>query len=183
MDKNSVVLQPWQESWPYEFHVAQQWIIAAALVQEEELGLLDVRHVGGTSIKGMISKPIIDILVCPEKDIPLEQFVPYFETIGFKNLGDGGRTGRLFLVLDNGSGMAWHMHLCCLDHPVAQDQLLFQHILRTNPDVFQDYYDLKVILATLFDNDRISYRKTKGFFINSVLSAYRQGKGNPCFMD
>lgn len=51
---------PWQESWEETFQEEKQQITAAMTAA----GLTgNVFHVGSTSVKGMMAKPIIDILL------------------------------------------------------------------------------------------------------------------------
>ena len=95
--------------------------------------LYAVYHVGSTSIEGMVAKPIIDILVCPNDDVPVEDVIPDLERIGYKNLGDGSRPGRYFLSSGDKPHETFYVHLCHEGNQVAQDQLLFQKIERTNP--------------------------------------------------
>lgn len=171
---NEVHLVPWQASWPDAFHMEKQCIIASLIASGHNA---DIQHVGSTSVRGMVSKPIIDILVCPDKDTPLEDIIPDLERIGYKNLGDGGRPGRFFLSSGDKPNEAFYVHLCYEDHPVAKDQLLFQLIEGTNLTVWRRYYSLKMMLADTFPEDRLMYRDIKGLFIEAVLSAYRQVAG------
>ena len=178
MDIHSVTtMVPWQESWDKTFAAEQQQIIDA-MNSANLKGT--VSHVGSTSIRGMISKPIIDILVCPETDMPVESFLPVLEKIGYFNLGECGRPGRYFLSKGDIPNQAFYLHLCHKGHPVARDQLLFQRLERENQRIFQSYYELKVMLADAFSDDRNMYRMVKGCYIDGVLSAYRQQlpKGN-----
>ena len=91
---NEVYLIPWKEEWAHIFLVEKQNILAALAASEHTA---DIRHVGSTSVRGMVAKPIIDIQICPDRGIPLEAIIADLEHIGYKNLGDGGRTGRYFL--------------------------------------------------------------------------------------
>ena len=168
---NEVYLVPWKEEWAHTFHVEKQGIIGA-MTANDHSGC--VYHVGSTSIKGMVAKPIIDILVCPDDGIPLEDVIPDLERIGYKNLGDGGRPGRYFLSSGDKPNETFYVHLCRESHQVAQDQLLFQKIERENPDVCRKYICMKLLLADTFPEDREMYREMKGLFIEGVLSAYRQ---------
>ena len=170
-----VQLVPWQESWGMHYHIEKQGIIGALLADEL---YVEVFHVGSTSVKGMVAKPIIDILVCPYEHVPLENIILHLERIGYKNLGECGRPGRFFLTSGDQPGETFYLHLCYKDHQVAQDQLLFQRLERRVPAVFQGYYKLKTSLAALFPDNRLMYRELKGTFIDGVLSAYRAGQ-NP----
>jgi len=49
---------------------------------------------------------------------------------------------------------AFYVHLCHEGNQVAQDQLLFQKIERTNPVICSKYARLKTLLWDLFPDDR-----------------------------
>ena len=133
----------------------------------------EVLHVGSTSIEGMCSKPIIDILLCPDHKIPLETFLPVLEGCGYIDLGECGRPGRYFLVSGDKPNETFYVHLCYKDHQVAQDQLLFQQIERSNKVVASNYVELKLRLAEAFPEDRNMYRMLKGLYIESILDVWR----------
>ena len=167
---NVVYLVPWKEEWAHAFRMEKQCIIASMIAEDHNAHVL---HVGSTSIKGMVSKPIIDILVCPDDDVPPEAIIGDLERIGYKNHGDGGRQGRYFLSKGDKPNETFYVHVCHKDHPVVQDQLLFQKIERENPLIRDKYIQTKVLLADVFPDDRNMYRELKGLFIEGVLSAYR----------
>ena len=167
---DGVTLTPWQASWPERFHGEKQRIIMAL----RSAGLsADVYHIGSTSIKDMGSKPIIDILVCPQEDTSLEDIASALQTIGYWNLGECGRPGRLFLSKGDAPSETFYLHLCHRDHPVARDQLLFQRLLRNIPEVSRGYACIKAQAADWFPDDRNAYREMKGRYIEAVLAAYR----------
>ena len=113
---NDVWLEQWNPEWPHEFHLGKQCIIGALI---DDGGSISVRHVGSTSIEGMPAKPIIDILVCPDKSVPLESCIPKLEHIGYRNLGECGRPGRYFLSSGDEPDKTFYVHLCYKDHQVA----------------------------------------------------------------
>ena len=164
---------PWQESWETIFEEEKSMIVDAMA----QSGLAcNVYHVGSTSVKGMISKPIIDILLCPEKNAALEAYIPILETIGYTNLGECGRAGRFFLSKGEEANRTFYLHLCHEDHQVAIDQKLFQFIERNNVSVFYSYMRLKKALSVVFPLDRDEYRSVKGMYIDGVLNADRLGE-------
>lgn len=164
---------PWQESWEQTFQDEKQ-LIAEAMTAAGLNG--NIYHTGSTSVKDMISKPIIDILLCPEKTAALETFIPALEQIGYTNLGECGRPGRYFLSKGNEENHTFYLHLCHEDHQVAVDQKLFQFIERNDPSVFYSYMRLKKALSIVFPLDRDEYRSVKGMYIDGVLNAYRLGE-------
>lgn len=168
---NDVWLEPWDPEWPHEFHLEKQCIIGALIDDGESVS---VWHVGSTSIEGMPAKPIIDILVCPDKSVPLESYIPKLERIGYRNLGECGRPGRYFLSSGDKPGKTFYLHLCYEDNPVAQDQLLFQRLLRDSELLRARYRYTKHLLEGVYPEDRDMYRMIKGILIEGVLAGYRQ---------
>lgn len=164
---------PWQESWELIFQEEKR-LIADAMTAAGLNG--NIYHTGSTSVKDMISKPIIDILLCPEKTAALDAFIPVLEQIGYTNLGECGRPGRFFLSKGNEENHTFYLHLCHEDHQVAIDQKLFQFIERNDPSVFYSYMRLKKALSVVFPLDRDEYRSVKGMYIDGVLNAYRLGE-------
>ena len=170
---NDVNLIPWQESWHKEFHLEKQCLIGILQAHEHTV---EIFHVGSTSVKDAISKPIIDILLCPDESTAPEVIAAELEEFGYTNLGECGRPGRIFLSSGDKPGETFYIHVCHKYHQVARDQLLFQKILLTNPEILSGYCKLKTILAACFPEDRYMYRETKGAYVQSVLSAYRMEK-------
>lgn len=166
---------PWNDVWMKAFEEERKRILDVV----EEAGLVgEVYHIGSTSVKGMVSKPIIDILLCPEIGYDIKKFLPVLERINYKNLGECGREGRFFLSKGDIENRSFYLHLCYDNNQVALDQQLFQYIERNSKDIFHSYVGLKKALITLYPMDRIMYRTIKGMFIDSVLSAYRLGRDN-----
>ena len=164
---------PWQASWEEAFSVEKERITEAMAAS----GLTgSIYHVGSTSIKGMASKPIIDILVCPAPDTSVDALIPVLEQAGYANLGECGRPGRCFMSKGDQENETFYLHLCHEDHPVAKDQLLFQYIERQEPIIASSYRQLKKTLASQFPLDRNMYRLAKGTYVDGVLSAYRLGE-------
>ena len=90
------------------------------------------------------------------------------------HLGECGRPGRYFLSSGREPGKTFYAHLCYEDNPVAQDQLLFQKLLRDSELLRARYRYTKHMLEGIFPDDRDMYRTVKGFFIEGVLAGYRQ---------
>ena len=167
---NEVWLAPWDPKWAHEFHMEKQCIVGSMMAEEHSAF---VRHVGSTAIEGMPAKPIIDILVCPDRDVSLEDCIPDLERIGYRNLGECGRPGRYFLSSGEKPGKTFYLHLCYEDNPVAQDQLLFLEIMKESESLRAKYRYTKHILECEYPDNREMYREMKGLFISGVLGGYR----------
>ena len=167
---NEEWLEEWKPEWKHEFHMEMQCILGCLMAFDHSAW---IRHVGSTALPGMPAKPIIDILVCPDKVNSLEDCVHDLETIDYINLGECGRPGRYFLSSGSEPGQTFYLHLCYEDHPVAQDQILFLQLLRESRELFDKYVSIKRDLAFKFSDDRNMYREMKSLFIDGVLMEYR----------
>lgn len=164
---------PWQESWEKTF-CEEKGRITDAITAAGLEG--SIYHIGSTSVIGMCSKPIIDILVCPVPGTSLEACADVLVKIGYTNLGECGRPGRFFLTKGDRENETFYLQLCYEDHQVAKDQKLFRFIETHDETVFQEYMLLKTMLAGMFPQERDTYRTVKGRFVEGVLSAYRLGE-------
>ena len=171
---NEVWIEQWTEEYLRVFEQEKQNLIAAI----DERGLkAEVYHVGGTAVRDMPGKEIIDILVCPDPAFAPEGLIPALESTGYRNLAECCRPGRLFLTKGDKPLETFYLHLCRKDHQVARDQLLFKKILEEDEAIRQRYTYTKHLLEYEFPENRNMYRELKGLFVEGVLSGYRLAAG------
>lgn len=126
-----------------------------------------INHIGSTSVKGLIAKPIIDILL----ELPtgydvngVSQVLQSNEWILMqKDIGNAA------LDLNKGytpAGFAekvYHLHV----KPLGDwDELYFRDYLRQYPTVARKYEALKQQLKAQFEHDRDAYTNAKSDFIS-----------------
>ena len=78
----------------------------------------DVRHVGGTAIPGMCSKPIVDVLVTVDSEDM--EIAPHALAREFCCLGECGRPGRYFFSDGDTEDDAVYIHLTTAANQVAR---------------------------------------------------------------
>jgi GrpB-like predicted nucleotidyltransferase (UPF0157 family) len=73
-----------------------EWYAADAEELTSAFGarLREVQHFGSTSVPGIVAKPILDILVAPEKWPLTVSDREMFEALGYEHLGEAGVPGR-----------------------------------------------------------------------------------------
>jgi GrpB-like predicted nucleotidyltransferase (UPF0157 family) len=71
--------------------------------------LLDVQHIGGTSIPGMPAKPILDIGVAVKNFEEAARSIPPMEQLGFAYKGENGVPRRHYFV--KGDPRTHHAHM------------------------------------------------------------------------
>ena len=122
---NTVMLVPWTPEWRKRFE--EEKALISDIFEKRKLPA-EIHHTGSTSITGMWSKPIIDVLVIIPDDRGVEDYEEALMDIGYDSLGECGRPDRVFLSKGETEDDAFYLHLTYADNPVAQDQLLFQFI-------------------------------------------------------
>jgi GrpB-like predicted nucleotidyltransferase (UPF0157 family) len=162
LQSGQLQLSPYEPNWPRLF-LAEKEQLCASLQNH----ILDIQHIGSTSIPGMTAKPILDIGVAVSNFEEAIQCVPLLEQIGYKYKGENGIARRHYFV--KGNPRTHHLHMLEVTSEEWKSHLLFRDYLCDNAEVAQAYASLKQTLAMRFTNDRAAYQAGKEHFIRSVL--------------
>jgi GrpB-like predicted nucleotidyltransferase (UPF0157 family) len=155
---------PYDPDWPARFE--QERAALAAAIGDWAVG--GIHHVGSTSVPGLQSKPIIDILVGVRD---LEDSRACFERLaGLGYLYAPYRSGEMhWFCKPDPSRRTHHLHLVPSDSPRFRDELAFRDHLREHRDVAREYGALKRGLAQRYEHDREAYTDAKSEFILTTL--------------
>lgn len=130
--------------------------------------LVDVYHIGSTSVKDLSAKPVIDIMPVVTNISHVERYNPEFEALGYECMGEFGIPGRRYFrkggdnrthqihVFEQGNRNDINRHLAVRDY------------LRTHPDVAAEYGKLKTELAAKFPEDIEGYCDGKDSFMKQT---------------
>jgi GrpB-like predicted nucleotidyltransferase (UPF0157 family) len=132
--------------------------------------VLDIRHIGSTSIVGMPAKPILDILVGLRSLALVEPFVTDLKLIGYEDRGNGDEPGRRYFVKGTEDKRTHHLNLCELNGVFWRKHVLFRDYLERHRDAAEQYAALKRVLAAKFPQDRLAYTRGKEEFVRSILN-------------
>ena len=162
---DEVVLAAYDPSWP-EIFAGEARAIRQALGDV----LVGIEHVGSTSIPGLASKPVIDIVVSVTSLAAETAQVPALAALGYDCRGENGIPGRLFFR----KGLVefkrtHHLHLVEAGHEQWAFMLLFRDYLRSHPGDARRYEELKHALAKKFRDNRSAYTNGKADFVQAVL--------------
>jgi len=69
-------------------------------------GVVDVEHVGSTSVSGLLAKPILDMVTGVTDEPALDQVAEPLGSAGWIYRGDGGDQDGLLFVLEAWAGIA-----------------------------------------------------------------------------
>lgn len=165
MDKFSA----YNPEWPQKFESEASKI-------REILGnqILDIQHIGSTSIPNLSAKPIIDIGVLVNSIDDIQSFVSKLSTFGYDYKPDMSSVERIFLR--KGNPIEYHLSVACPKHLFWNRNITFRDYLLTHPELVAEYQNLKI--QNLSDTpekdfDDLSrskiYNKGKGDFVQKVL--------------
>ena len=164
LERDKVVLTPYQDAWAHLFNEEKRRL-------EEGIGrrVLEVQHVGSTSILGMKAKPVLDLAVAVENFEEASALVPFVEKLGYTHRGEHGVPRRHYFVKDPPENRTHHLHMLEVRSENWRVLLQFRDHLKAHPETVAAYQTLKENLAKRYPGDRNAYTDGKYTFIQEVL--------------
>lgn len=157
-----VKLDPYTSEWKTEFGIEKERL--STILNGH---IIDIQHVGSTSIEGCHAKPVIDILIGIESLEYGEALIPILVEQGY--IHKFNVPGEVYFKKQSNGLTTHHIHIAPINGQVWKNQILFRDYLRLHPEKLQEYMQLKQCLAIQFANDRDQYSKGKEDFILQVL--------------
>ncbi len=160
----AVEVVPYDPAWPAAYQ-AEEARLRAALGGR----ILAIHHIGSTAVPGLDAKPIIDILVTVGRLEEAVACIPPLRKLGYAFIDYPQNRDRRFFR--KGKPRSHHLHIVEQDSPDLRDKLAFRDALRTDPVLRQRYADLKIQLATRYQDDRATYSERKTAFVKNALGS------------
>ncbi|WP_341519294.1 GrpB family protein [Bacillus paramobilis] len=170
--KQRITIKEYNIKWDSEFYKLQ--LLINNVVNEL---VLSIEHVGSTAVKGLVSKPILDIDIVIEDYEIFPEVAKRLETIGYYHQADWSFKGReafgrkdAFVPWseENTVWMEHHLYVCDKNSEELRKHLAFRNYLREHEDVAAEYGSLKKELARE-SKHRSSYSEGKTAFITNIL--------------
>jgi GrpB-like predicted nucleotidyltransferase (UPF0157 family) len=158
-------LMEYDPQWPDRFQEESERI---AEVMGDDL--LEIEHIGSTSVPGLCAKPIIDILVAVEAFDDVESYQKRLAPLGYNLFAHTDFKQDEHLFFWKGEPRTHHLHLVEYATWEHHRHLIFRDYLRSHPDVAKQYADIKRELAAAFKAKRPAYTKGKTAFIKSIVA-------------
>lgn len=168
LKRGTVKLLPHNKKWHSLFEKEKK-------LMEQSIGdlVLDIQHIGSTSIPGIPAKPIIDISVGIRSMKNARKLVKSFEAMGYEWRNDTpwkNDNTQLLFVKGPESKRTHYVHLMRYKGKIWNNDVLFRDYLRKNKARAKKYAELKRDLAKRHANDRATYTESKSSFIFETLA-------------
>lgn len=160
---DSVKICEYSYSWVEQFHNEYELIKSAVSFAD-----FYIDHVGSTSVKGLSSKPVVDMLMSISDWSVVDRLSIELETLGYHMAEKCDDTPRLFLTKYT-SGGCFHLHVCEPNSRWGRDMLVFKNELESDDTLADAYVSLKRKLAEANPDDVDAYGIGKKDFIENRL--------------
>ena len=163
-EKRQIEILNYQPTWPQKFQQHAD-LIAKAL----NYAALRIEHIGSTSVPGLASKPIIDILLVVQDSADEGSYLPHLEATGYelRVREPEWHEHRMFRTPDRDV----HIHVFTIGCPEIARNLTFRDQLRKNAEDRLLYEQTKRRLATQDWPTMNDYAKAKTDVIEGILAA------------
>jgi len=164
-----IVIAGYDRRWPAMFEAERARIV-------EAIGgwLVDIQHVGSTSVPGLAAKPIIDIMPGIRSLADAPRIIDPLARIGYEYVPEyeDQLPERRYFRKPPGPERQWrrdfHMHIVETTSDFWRRHLAFRDYLRSHPEACAEYAALKRKLAAQFSADRDGYTDAKTGFITRI---------------
>ena len=171
LKRGTVRLCPHEEAWEREAErtIGELWALLGDLAA-------DIQHVGSTSVRTIMAKPIVDIAVAAYSFEAVLDRREALEAAGFYYRTDKIEDQLLFACgsyyTGEGEEQTHFIHVVLAGSDGWREYLNFRDYLRTFPDAAKEYEALKLRLASAYPEDggREKYLAGKHGFIRETLA-------------
>ncbi|CAN7362279.1 GrpB family protein [Bosea sp. LjRoot237] len=161
--QGAVMLVPHNSAWKTAFEIEAETIRSTLRGRQ-----IDIQHIGSSSIPGIKSKPILDLMVGIEDFQAGPLLEPAMASIGYDFARHAGVPDDH--VFGKGIERTHLVHVVKFDGPLWRHYLMFRDRLRADRSLARDYEELKDQLAIRFSQDRAAYTAAKKAFIDQVTA-------------
>lgn len=165
--RREVILEEYDPAWADR---AAEWI--ARVKEAGGDAIVEVHHIGSTSVPGMLAKPIIDLMPGLRSYEAGATIVEAMRALGFDPRGEFGIPRRHYFHRED-----VHVHAYAVGEGQWQDQLDFRDYLRRDAGARADYAALKRRLQLQYRFDPQEFSNQKSAFVAQILATARSLQG------
>ena len=162
----AVSLVPYDPAWP-DVYDQERFRIALAFGVFPNSGL--IQHIGSTAIPGMMSKPVIDIMLGVRHWPAPDKLVIGVCALGYENLGEAGVPERLYLR--RRADRAFNAHIVKRGSAHWNDNLALRDYLRADSAARERYSAAKITALTKGAGRMLAYSAAKHEVLTDLIAA------------
>jgi GrpB-like predicted nucleotidyltransferase (UPF0157 family) len=155
-----VHIVPYDDQWPRLFEQEKKRL-------NQALDNLEFEHIGSTSVVGLSSKPIIDIMIGVESYPPSNEHILQICALGYSFHGEANVPGRLYFTRRGQYNFNLAVVLLYKEHWLTN--IKFRNYLRNHPQECQEYERIKRAAISSGATTLLSYSEFKKEFITDIL--------------
>jgi GrpB-like predicted nucleotidyltransferase (UPF0157 family) len=160
-----VTLAPYDAAWPAAFENERQRLCEILAVPPEVL-----EHIGSTAVPGMLTKPVVDMMLGLPRYPPPDEFVNRLTILGYQDMREANLPGRRYLRLREGRPFNLHIVERGGEHWI--NNLRLRDHLRADASARERYAAAKQ--QALEKGDRLlAYSAAKQGVLSELLAATR----------
>jgi GrpB-like predicted nucleotidyltransferase (UPF0157 family) len=163
-----VTLVPYDPKWP-EIYDQERFRIALAFGVFPSSGLL--QHIGSTAVPGMISKPVVDLMLGVREWPPPNKLLRGVCGLGYENMGEAGVAERVYLRCR--SGQHFNAHVVARGGAHWTNNLALRELLLRDPAAREKYSAAKIAAITKGSGRLIGYSEAKQEIMNELIAKAR----------
>lgn len=164
----AVDLVTYDEAWP-EIYDQERFRIALAFGVLPKSGL--IQHIGSTAVPGLVSKPVIDLMVGSGPWPPPNALLRGICALGYENLGDADVPKRVYLRLRGPRN--FNVHVVRRGGTHWTNNIALRDYLRDNPSAREAYAASKVAALNIGRGRLLAYSEAKSSVIAELIAAAR----------
>ncbi|KAF2278901.1 acyl-CoA N-acyltransferase [Westerdykella ornata] len=161
-----IVVEHYNPAWPQHF----EKIKSTLHTYLRDVTIVSIEHVGSTSVPGLAAKPIIDIDIIVTRDNVQPAIDALVQNGGFTYIGELGIVDR-HALRDPDQSPARNTYVCVEGAFQVRNHLGLRDTLRSNPELRDEYSNVKLNLAAQGVEDIGTYIRGKNAVIQKILKA------------
>ena len=164
LHKDIVRLVPYDPEWVEDYKKEEK-------ILRELIGdyVLDIQHVGSTSIPGLSAKPILDVAVAVKDENTLQKLIPILTDAGYDVKDSISDLGEVLARKGLPENRTHYIHIEVAGSEFWNNHILFRDYLIKHSDYVREYERLKTEVFEQYKNERKKYTLAKNEFISKVI--------------
>ncbi|WP_086348086.1 GrpB family protein [Candidatus Enterococcus clewellii] len=153
--------------WPKQFEEERKQLLENF---PKEL-VIEVLHIGSTSVPGLAAKPVIDMALVVSNIEALDEHQAKMLKLGYESWGEYGLARRRYYP-KGGDKHTHHIHAYQYDSLYELGRhVAFRDYLRVHPEIAEEYGQVKFLAASANPEDIEGYCDAKDEFVKNVEKA------------